>query len=81
MNSLSVAGNLIPPLYDLIIEKGYEIRYSGEFILAKNENIELKAYDLIELGALVFLYENKGLNWKVNDEKIEDCLSFIEQNQ
>ncbi|WP_157811750.1 hypothetical protein [Tenacibaculum sp. SZ-18] len=49
MNSLSVAGNVIPPLYDLIIEKGYKIRYSGEFILAKNENIELKAYDLIEL--------------------------------
>ncbi len=81
MNSIAVSGNIVPPIYHLILEKGFKIKRKGEYIVAAKEYIELKACDFIELGALVFLYENKGVNWKVNDEKIDDCLTFIEQNQ
>lgn len=81
MNSIAVAGNIVPPIYHLILEKGYEIKWKGEYIVAAKEDIELKAYDLIELGAIVFLYENKGLNWKVNDDKIDDCLMFLEKKK
>lgn len=78
---MTIANNVIPPIYHLILEKGYQIKREGEYIVGAKEDIELKAYDLIELGALVFLYENKGENWKVSDDKIDDCLTFIEQNQ
>ncbi len=81
MNSIAVSGNIVPPIYHLILDKGFKIKRKGKYIVAAKEDIELKACDFIELGALVFHYENKGVYWKVNDEKIDDCLTFIEQNQ
>ncbi|CAL2082940.1 hypothetical protein [Tenacibaculum sp. 190524A05c] len=81
MNRIAVAGNVVPPVYHLILEKGYRIKFKDNYIVATKNNIELIAQDFVELGGLVFLFENKGENWKVSDDKIDDCLTFIEQNQ
>ncbi|CAM1340568.1 hypothetical protein [Tenacibaculum amylolyticum] len=80
MNRIAAAGNIIPPIYHLILEKGYDIKLKDEYIIATKDNFEFIANDFTELAGLIFLIENKGKNWKVSDELIQDCLMFLKQN-
>lgn len=81
MERIAAAGNIEPPIYHLIIAKGYKIAFEGEYIVAVSNDFKLIAYNLMELAALVFLAENKGENWKIDDELIDEYCSFIEENE
>jgi len=71
---LASAGNTEPPIYFLLIEKGYEISINGEYWIAENSTSKFTAYNVLELAGLIMLYENKGKNWHVNDDKIEEFI-------
>ncbi|MBL7808711.1 MAG: hypothetical protein JNN28_12900 [Saprospiraceae bacterium] len=69
---LASASNTLPPIYYLLKEKGYTIRVENTFWVAENETTNFCSEDLLMLAGLVFLYENKGEDWRIDDEKIEE---------
>jgi len=74
--NLVAAGNVVPPIYYLLKEKGFEIRKEEIGWIAENENQQFIAENIIELAGLIYLVENKGNNWKVDDDLIHH---FIEK--
>ncbi|MFK7970351.1 MAG: hypothetical protein AB8F95_08290, partial [Bacteroidia bacterium] len=65
---ISAAGNTLAPLYFLLKEKGYILTKKDNKLIAENEKARLVAEDLLTLGGLVLLFENKGKNWRVDDD-------------
>lgn len=74
-SQIYTAGNILAPIYHLIIEKGYDVKKEGEYLIAENEISKFGAEDIVQLAGLVFLFESKGDNWSVSDEKIEEYLA------
>ncbi|KAA3632154.1 MAG: hypothetical protein DWQ02_15175 [Bacteroidetes bacterium] len=72
--TLSAAGDILPPIYYTIIEKGYSIKAEEGFWIAENEKAKLIGDDLMDLAGLILLFEEKGENWVVDDAKIDDFL-------
>ncbi len=68
---LSAAGNILPPIYYTILEKGYSIKAEDGFWIAENEKAILTGDDLMDLAGLILLFEEKGENWEVDDTKID----------
>ncbi len=79
MERIAVAGNIEPPIYQMILDKGYSINYENEFLIAQKGDLEIIANNMIELAGIISLRENKGRNWKVSDDVIDNFLNFIEQ--
>ncbi|MEZ4886758.1 MAG: hypothetical protein R3E32_18665 [Chitinophagales bacterium] len=73
---LAAASNILVPIYYLLTEKGYTITDDGKMWLAENEKVVLIAEDTLALAGMVYLYENKGEDWRVDDDKID---SFVEK--
>lgn len=70
--TIAAAGNTEPPVYKLIKDKGYMVVREGDYLIAKKEGLVFKAQGALELGGLIFLYENKGDKWRVNDDIIDE---------
>lgn len=73
---LASAGNVEPPIYYLLLEKGYEVSIQGDYWIAENDNHLFMAANVIELAGLIFLTNAKGQDWQVDDDKIDN---FIEK--
>jgi hypothetical protein len=70
------AGNLEAPCYKIIKDLGFIIKYSEDMWIAENEDIIIKGYSQLELLGLITLYSKKGRNWEVDDNTIDEFLSF-----
>ena len=73
---LADAGNVLPPIYYLLVENGFEVSLSGERWTAENSEVILSSEDLVALTGMVYLYQNKGENWRVTDDQID---SFVQK--
>lgn len=71
---LSGAGNIEAPAYHLIKEKGYTISCENELWKIEGEDVEFMSHSLLEVLGLILLYESKGQDWLVSDEKIEEFI-------
>lgn len=74
--NLVTTGNTEPPIYFLLIEKGYQISTKHHFWVAENEISKFISETLVGLAGLIHLYENRGQNWRISDEKIDE---FVKQ--
>lgn len=75
---LAAAGNTIAPMYFLLIEKGYKVNRKDEKWRAKKGQASFIASDLLQLGGLVLLFEHKGNQWRIEDEKIHEFIRRFE---
>ncbi|WP_299189353.1 hypothetical protein [uncultured Aquimarina sp.] len=73
---LSVAANLGPPSYKILLELGYQVTVEEKTWIAESNEWILRAEGPIELLGLASIVEKKGENWKVTDKEI---LEFIEK--
>lgn len=71
---LYTAGSIEPPMYHLLLEKGFEVKVEGDCWIAENEESKFIAEDVTQLAGLILLFESKGDNWEVSDEKIDEYL-------
>ena len=79
---LFFTSNVIIPIHDLIIEKGYKIsKLDNGFWLAENDQYRFSGDSIEQIGSLIFLIENKGKDWKSQDDKIESFLSKYHNQQ
>ncbi|WP_299104856.1 hypothetical protein [uncultured Tenacibaculum sp.] len=78
MERIAAAGNIEPPIYHLLLEKGYKLELKNHRVIARKDNLEIIANSAVELAGIILLRESKGENWKVSDEKIHEYLSFFE---
>jgi len=78
---ISVAGNIEPPLFEIIKGKGYKIEINNKIWIAKKENLEFRGENIIDLAGIILMYETKGSEWKVIDSKIDDYLDFLRKNE
>ncbi len=72
---LATAANTEPPLYYLLVERGYEIRIEHDFWVAEKETATFISESLAGVAGLVLLYETKGTNWGISDDLIEGFLN------
>ena len=78
---ISAAGNIEPPLYKIISDKGYQIEINNKLWIAKKSNLEFRGESIIELAGIILMYDTKGTNWKVSDSVIENYLEFLRINE
>ena len=81
MEVITAAGNIEPPVYQMLLERGYKIQYKEDYFIAKKDDLEVKAYNIIELAGIIFLREVKGHKWKVDDEKIDNYIDFLKKSK
>ncbi|AZJ35360.1 hypothetical protein [Tenacibaculum singaporense] len=81
MERIAVAGNIEAPIYKLLLDKGFKISIQGEYWVAKNNNFEAIADNIIELTGIIYLRENKGKNWKASDDVIDNYIDFLKMNE
>ncbi|WP_435261886.1 hypothetical protein [Tenacibaculum sp. nBUS_03] len=77
--TIAAAGNTEPPVCKLIKDKGYLVKKEGGLLIAKKDNLVFKADGALELGGLIFLYENKGNKWRVNDNIIDEYCQLYDE--
>lgn len=77
-HTLVSAGNTIPPIYFLLTEKGYQVKLENSYWKAENDKVEIVAEDIIRLAGLIYLYETKGNDWMVENEKINEFINKFE---
>ena len=77
MVRIAAAGNTEPPIYHLILKKGFLIEIRDEYLVAIKDDMEFVADTMVELAGLILLIENKGENWKVDDIEIDNYMSFV----
>lgn len=75
---LSAAGNTEPPAFELIKEMGFEVLKKDDFWIAESLNCRFNASSPLELLGLIKLYQAKGEQWRVSDDKIEKFIEFDE---
>lgn len=75
-HNLSAAGNTEPPAFELIKEMGFEISKRDDLWSAENYNAKFNASSPLELLGVITLYQAKGENWRISDEKIQQFIEF-----
>ncbi len=68
---IAAASNVLIPIYYLLNEKGFTLNRTDRGWAAENEEAKFIAEDLMLLAGLIYLWEHKGDDWKVDDEKID----------
>ncbi|TDQ29887.1 hypothetical protein [Tenacibaculum caenipelagi] len=81
MERIAIAGNIEAPIYKLLLDKGFKISIESEHWVAKGEDFEAIADNIIELAGIIYLKENKGKNWKVGDDVIDNYVDFLKMNE
>lgn len=84
--NISSAGNVEVPAYQVLLEKGYQVR--NEYHKADKEEIwfanmgekHFRAHSPLELLGIVAIYENRGKNWQASDGDIETFLKKFYPN-
>ena len=79
MTKISSSGNVEPPLYQIIRNKGFTIDLKDEIWIARKDHLELRGDNIFELAGLILLYENSGSKWTVDDDLIDEYLIFLEK--
>ncbi|MBN1472663.1 MAG: hypothetical protein JW925_12850 [Syntrophaceae bacterium] len=75
---ISIAGNVMPLAYELLKNKGYAIlKRDCNSLLAKKDNNEFIAEDMVQLLGLIAIYNEKGEKWEVSDSLIEEFLKYF----
>jgi hypothetical protein len=77
---LSTAGNTVPSAFELIKDLGFVVSKKNDIWKAENEKALFIATSPLELLGLITLYNAKGENWQVSDEKIDAFVRFDEGN-
>ncbi|WP_460620149.1 hypothetical protein [Hymenobacter ruber] len=77
-NTLSAANNVLAPAFYLLQEQGYAVSYDAtqEWWIARKGELRFLAYSTIELCGLIYIYEQKGDEWAVSDDKINEFLKI-----
>ena len=78
MERIAAAGNIEPPIYHLLLEKGYKLEIRDNQVIARKGELEVIAGNAVELAGIIYLRECKGKDWKVSDKKIDEYLHFFE---
>ena len=77
MKRITVAGNIEAPIYKLLIDKGYKIEFGNNNFKVEKSGFEIIGESIIEVAGIILLIENKGEDWKVKDDEIDEYLKFI----
>ena len=77
MKRITVAGNIEAPIYKLLIDKGYKIEFGNNNLKVEKSGFEIIGESIIEVAGIILLIENKGEDWKVKDDEIDEYLKFI----
>lgn len=77
---LSATGNTEPPAFELIKALGFTVSKNDDIWKAENEKALFFAASPLELLGLITLYNAKGENWRVSDEKVDAFVRFDEGN-
>ena len=79
---ISALGNVEPPLFKILKDKGYTIEVtSSKMWIAKLPNLQFTGENILELAALVLMYETKGIDWRVSDIEVDNYVDFLEENE
>ena len=79
--NIEAAGNVEPPLFKILTDKGYTIEINNELWIAKMSNLQFAGENIFELAALVLMYETKGVDWRVSDTEVDNYVDFLEENE
>ena len=80
MAKIVVAGNVEVPAYLVLVEKGYNVHFDGgEHWTASKDGSTFGGSGPIELLGLVSVFENRGEDWQVPDQAIDDFLRTFPQ--
>ena len=77
MKRITVAGNIEAPIYKLLIDKGYKIEFGNNNLKVEKSGFEIIGESIIEVAGIILLIENKGEDWKVKDDEIDEYLKFV----
>ncbi len=69
---LSATDSTEPSAFELIKEMGFEITKEGDLWIAENYNARFSGGSPLELLGLISLYQAKGDDWQVSDDKLDE---------
>ena len=74
---LADAANMMAPAYLAILSKGYEVRTSGDLMIAQQGDKSFAADGPVALLGLIAMVEIRGDAWMASDAEIENFVELF----